>query len=604
MKPFLTLFLLSLSLGAQPVAIRGARVFDGTGAPARQATVVINGGKIESVSPDTAIPPGTRIIDAAGQTLLPGIFDLHTHLSASAVSGLSGDWGKSLKAYLACGVTTVNDYATNGEMFAPMRQLLSGGLPGPHVNLAVRMSTPGGHGTEAGWGDFMTLTAATPEQAHAQAKIALSYKPDIIKVFTDGWRYNTAPNLSSMNRETLAAIVQDAHAARVKVVTHTVTLEGAKIAAAAGVDVLVHGIGDRDVDDELIALMKASGTAYVPTLAVYEFKGGAAPAARVAALLEPEVGATLRREASASPMPAERKLRWQHLMFNVKRLFDAGIPIALGTDAGMPGTYHGYSTLRELELLVQSGFTPPQALATATSVSARVLGVDGQRGTISPGMAADLVLVDGRPDERISDVMNTRRVWIGGKEFAPRELEQTIQSREMTAMATRKTAAAIDDMEDTARTQLGTLRVNATDTGVDHSAMMMLTVAREGGGHALLVSARLADREHPYVRAEFPLTQGAIRPADLSAFSGVSFEVRGEAAARLLISAYHVRGSDAFAAPFTPSATWQTVKIPFTALTLRTGAAWDPKDARTLQLELSAPPAAAAWLELDNLRFY
>ena len=75
-----------------------------------------------------------------------------------------GDWGKSLKAYLACGVTTVNDYATYGEMFVPMRQLLaSGAVPGPHVNMAVRMSTPGGHGTEAGWGDFMTLTAATPD---------------------------------------------------------------------------------------------------------------------------------------------------------------------------------------------------------------------------------------------------------------------------------------------------------------------------------------------------------------------------------------------------------------------------------------------------------
>ena len=228
------------------------------------------------------VPAGARVIDAAGQTLLPGLFDLHTHLSASAVTGLSGDWGKSLKAYLACGVTTVNDYATYGEMFAPLRQLLaSGAVIGPRVNMAVRMSTPGGHGTEAGWGDFMTLTAATPEQAHAKTKIALSYKPDVIKVFTDGWRYGMAPNLSSMNLETLAAIVEDAHAAGVKVFTHTVTLAGAKLAACAGVDVLAHGIGDADVDAELIAIMKAKGTFYVPTLAVYEFKGGAAPAARL-----------------------------------------------------------------------------------------------------------------------------------------------------------------------------------------------------------------------------------------------------------------------------------------------------------------------------------
>ena len=100
---------------------------DGTGAPARLVTVVIRGTKIEAVAPDAPVPAGARVIDAAGQTLMPGLFDLHTHLSASAVTGLAGDWGKSLKAYLACGVTTVNDYATNGEMFAPLRQLLSSG---------------------------------------------------------------------------------------------------------------------------------------------------------------------------------------------------------------------------------------------------------------------------------------------------------------------------------------------------------------------------------------------------------------------------------------------------------------------------------------------
>src|SRR5205809_915247 len=101
----LAVLVFSHLLCAQSVVIRGARVFDGTGAPARQVTVVINGARIEAVAADAAVPAGARVIDAAGQTLLPGLFDLHTHLSASAVTGLSGDWGKSLKAYLACGVT-------------------------------------------------------------------------------------------------------------------------------------------------------------------------------------------------------------------------------------------------------------------------------------------------------------------------------------------------------------------------------------------------------------------------------------------------------------------------------------------------------------------
>ena len=196
------------------VLIQGARVIDGTGAPARDVSVRFHGDRIDAVGTDVAAPAGSRVIEARGQTLIPGLFDLHTHLSASAVTGAPADWGKHLKAYLAAGVTSVNDFAVYGEMFEPMRQLLAGGaLPGPRVNMAVRISTTGGHGTEGGWGDFMTLEANTAEQAHARMKTALSMKPAVIKVFTDGWRYGTAPDLTSMNFETLSAIVADAHAA-------------------------------------------------------------------------------------------------------------------------------------------------------------------------------------------------------------------------------------------------------------------------------------------------------------------------------------------------------------------------------------------------------
>jgi hypothetical protein len=409
-----------------------------------------------------------------------------------------------------------------------------------------------------------------------------------------------------MNLETLAAIVEDAHAAGIKVFTHTVTLGGAKLAASAGVDVLVHGIGDADVDAELIAIMKAKGTAYVPTLAVYEFKGRVPPAERVTSLLEPEARASLRSVSPAAEAPPERKIRWQHLLTNVKRLHDAGIPVALGTDAGMPGTFHGYSTLRELELLVQSGLTPLQAIAAGTSVSARALGVDRERGTIAAGKVADLVLVEGKPAEQSSDVMKTRRVFLSGNEVAPAELEKAIQSKEMTQLPVQRVGAAIDDMEHGGRTQLDTLRVNGTDAGVDHSAMLMLPVARGDADHALLVAAQLANKARPYVRVEFPLTAGAIDPADLSAYTGVSFDVRGEAAGRLLVQAYHVRSSDAYAAPFTPSSVWQTVKIPFTALRRRAAntGSWDAKDARALLFELSGSTGSSVWMELDNVRFY
>lgn len=590
---------------AQPVFIRNARVIDGTGAPARVTSVLIRDGKIDSLG--GAAPNGARVVDASGLTLLPGLFDLHTHLSASAVRGVSADWGKSLKAYLASGVTTVNDYATNSEMFAPLKQLMaSGAAPGPRVNMAVRMSTTGGHGTEAGWGDFMTIEANTPAQAHARVKDVIAARPDVIKVFSDGWRYNFEPDLTSMNLETLAAIVEDAHKAGLKVVTHTVTLRGAKIASRAGVDILVHGIGDAEVDSELIEIMKAKGTAYVSTLAVYEIKPAAAPERALSLLDAPMRGVLAAASGPAAEPSREREQRWRILTANVRKLFEGGIPIALGTDAGMPSTYHGYATLHEFELLAQSGLKPMDAIRAGTSVSARAMGLADQRGTIEPGKVADLVLVEGRPDERISDLMNTRRVFVGGVEYDPRELEKSIQAKEPTLLPVQTVAALIDDMERAdGRTQLGTLRVNGTDAGIDHSPMLFHRFLRAGNDHALRVEATMADKERPNVRVEFPLSQGAILPADVTRFAGVEFQVRGEAACRLLVNAYGNRtAADPWAAEFPASIEWRTVRVPFRDLKRRASGGWDGRDVRAIMVELSGAPRAGVWLELDNLRLY
>src|SRR5579875_349682 len=217
--------------GAQStIAITGARVIDGTGVPARVETVIVRGNRILAVGPEVPVPSNAQIIRADGETLLPGLFDLHTHLNSSA-TGAPEDFGKSLKEYLLCGVTTVNDYSVYGEMIAPLRKLQETGvLLGPKVNFAIRLGTPQGHGTEFGWGDYFTQEVSTPAEAHAAMTRILPYEPDVIKVFTDGWRYDRIANLTSMNVQTLSAIVEDAHRAGLKVFTHTVTLEGAKIA--------------------------------------------------------------------------------------------------------------------------------------------------------------------------------------------------------------------------------------------------------------------------------------------------------------------------------------------------------------------------------------
>ena len=141
--------MLKLILLAEQLAIVGALVVDGTGSPASRRTVIVDDDRIVAVkAADAPLPSGVRIVDAKGMTLTPGLIDVHTHLLASGGS-VRADWGKNLKAYLLSGVTTVVDLSTYPEEFEPMRQLLSGALPGPRVLMAARFSTRGGHGAES-----------------------------------------------------------------------------------------------------------------------------------------------------------------------------------------------------------------------------------------------------------------------------------------------------------------------------------------------------------------------------------------------------------------------------------------------------------------------
>ena len=585
--------------------IHNARVFDGTGAAAVIEDVLIVGDRIAAVGRNVKRPRGTRVIDGRGMTLIPGLHDLHTHLRAPAFDA-PDDLGKAYAAYLLAGVTTVNDYSLSGEMIAPIRDMTKpGGIAAPRLEMAVRIGVPGGHGTEFGWGDFFTLQVSTPRAAHLAMKKALAYKPDVIKVFADGWRYGRDPDLNSINEDTLAAIVADAHAAGIPVITHTVTLKEAKIAALAGVDSVGHGVGDAPVDDELIGLMKKNHMAYIATLATYEPQENRTFLPAEWASLRP---AERAREEKRMAKPLEAiedydSKRWAIMRGNIRALKAAGIRIGIGTDSGIGGTYHGSSTIREIRMLTDLGFTPAEALVAATSTSAGIMGLDKQQGTIKPGMRADLVLIAGKPDRNIADLYNVRHVWVGGREQDLIALRKLADGDAPTPMPVTKMAGPIDTgARSDGRTDLDTLPVESTESGTDHSDLLYVRPTDPRVGRKLLIVARMGAKAKPYAQLLVPLTPGGITLADASDFTGVAFDARGQGQYSLSFDNYGRQQDDWFVGEFVADATAREVRVPFAAL--KGEGRFDPKTLRSLLLRLKTEPGGNAWLEIGNLRFY
>jgi len=393
--------------------IHGARVFDGTGKPAKIADVLIEDGKVARVGKKLRVPEGTEVVDATGMTLIPGLHDLHIHTRREAFTD-AASLHRFYLPYLRAGVTSVNEFSVSGAMMAGIRALQA---DTPRLTLAVRLGVPDGHGTESQFTNSITIQVTTPAEAHAAMAGALVYRPDMVKVFNDGWRYGDPdrPDRPSMDEPTLAAIVADAHKAGIKVLTHTVTLEGAKIAARAGVDSVAHGVGDALVDDELIRLMKKHHMAYVATLATYEPLEARVLAPEELALLTPEQRdrETARRAKSEAIAPYDSK-RWSIMRENIRRLKAARIRIGVGTDTGIEGVYPGFGALREMRILTELGFTPAEAIEAGTKVSAGIMGRKDE-GVIRKGARADLVLTGGAPDVTFRDLYAVKRVWVAGR---------------------------------------------------------------------------------------------------------------------------------------------------------------------------------------------
>jgi imidazolonepropionase-like amidohydrolase len=399
-----------------------ARVIDGTGAaPIENATIVVRDGRIADIGPAArvAIPSDAVRTPLAGKTVIPGLINAHGHvgdtIGLAADRYAAGNVMRDLRTYASYGVTSVvslgGDRAPN---IAARDSQKSAGLDrarlwtaGPVLDSAkVRIDDQ---------------VPASPAEARTMVADISAMKVDIIKMRVD----DALGTVKKMPPEIYRAVIDEAHKRGLRVAVHIFYLADAKAVLEAGADFIAHSVRDADVDQALIAAMKKRDVCLAPTLMrevstfVYEstppffsdplFLRHADPAA-VAALKEPARQAEMR----ASPAAQRYKVALAVASRNLKKLSDAGIAIAMGTDTGPPARFQGYFELMELELMAKAGLTPRQVLAAATRDAARCMKVDTEVGTLERGKWADFVALDADPLADVSNVKKIDSVWIAG----------------------------------------------------------------------------------------------------------------------------------------------------------------------------------------------
>jgi imidazolonepropionase-like amidohydrolase len=370
-------------------ALIGGALIDGTGGlPRRDTTVVIEGSKIVEVSQQRAFGHDVRVVDLAGGTVMPGLIDCHIHFAHWGMN-LIGSQGQSLmllaaesvaalRTTLEAGCTTARDL---GGLDAGFREAVARGLiPGPRLQCSLVIVSPTNGIVDAttaqGLASPVVPGMPTPEcngpyGARAKVREVLRQGADAIKIATSGGVSSAklGPRRPIFTREEVEAIVDEAHMAGVPVCCHALGGPGLLMAVRAGVDTIEHGGW---LDDEGAAEMARRGTWYVPTFSVYRWHGTLGPA--------------FKQERAQA-------MREDHLQ-SFARAMRAGVRVAMGTDAG--GYGYGDNAL-ELQLLVEAGMTPAQAIEASTRRAAECLGLQREVGTLEAGKEADLLVLDTNP---------------------------------------------------------------------------------------------------------------------------------------------------------------------------------------------------------------
>ncbi|HXG58696.1 MAG TPA: amidohydrolase family protein [Thermoanaerobaculia bacterium] len=422
-----------------PRAITGATLIDGRGgAPVPNANVVIRNGQIDCAGPPAVcpLPGGIDVFDARGLWITPGLVDAHVHFSQSGwadgrpdaldvrpshpyektVADLEAHPERFARSHLCSGVTSVFD-AGGYPWTLRLAERFRGDTLAPNVAAAGPLLSTRDH--------WLNLPAARQFMFagdEASARSGVRYLAAAGAKAVKVWYINESEPV-------IAAAGDEARGQKLPLIVHATELAKAKAALRAGAKLLVHSVWDAPVDEEFIALMKQNDAILNPTLTVssgYVRMFEAAAARTAPDIDDPNRcvdGATRARvaaTASVDPSVAgatrieERKRRSAQRdalsAANLKRLAEAGVAIATGTDAGNPLTLHGPSIHAEMEAMQRAGMTPMQVIVASTATAARAAGLDGRTGTIVAGKDADLLLVTADPSKDVANFRRTRYV--------------------------------------------------------------------------------------------------------------------------------------------------------------------------------------------------
>ncbi len=367
------------------IVITGGRIFDGTGADARDGNVVIERNRIKEILPpgSTNWPRNAQVIDVDGKTVMPGLIAMHEHITEitsplhDGIDVITHEAHLTLMAiehlrwYIESGITSIRDAAAHGEVAFRLKDAVNENrIPGPRI-FAVGQTTTGtgGHSVE---GNYKAIEKRyTLAETHYDG--AMEWRMNVREQFNKGADLIKTTNI--YNRAEIASAIEEAHALGIKVMSdaHVPYLEWA---IEAGLDCVEHTGPDRETD-KVIRMMVERGVQSAPTVA--------------AGYQDPEVMETL------------------------SKMVAAGIPMGVSLDNGEEIELHPINYIRELKTFVEAGMTISQALLSATKVGAEILDMGDKLGTLEPGKLADILVVDGKPDEDLEDLANTDLVIRDGR---------------------------------------------------------------------------------------------------------------------------------------------------------------------------------------------